>query len=599
MPVNGNIAVQRSVLPNGIAGVDTTVKKIVDLAHSVYGSKSAKIRALSIDTVRNAGVPDKDYYGEMVAIHNWVRDHIRYVRDPVGQETISYPEETAFNSLAGDCDDMTTLEIAMLGSIGIESYPVVVGMFPNNFSHVYLYGKVPDGKGRNAGKTIPLDPIMKNWPAGREAADVKAKKAYPNLSNPLTMNGLPMGQDLGDIGAYAVAPSYLDMEDSHAGSLVIPDGKASHLHFDKTVANGTRVNMPFEGLDRLFGGMGASEGGDTFSATSAGTDGTIVQSGGQMVPKGFIRNGPDLSETMAMTPATAAQLGPRGPIYAQRARQSKDYMNKAQHPKIQTRAGLLKDGLVKGVAVQKIIGQKRYTLPTVAQETRKAQGLTANPTTPIDSKNIVVLNSIPLDRLGTPAAPVPTIGEELAGAEMQLAGAKRTFQRYAQLSGQPAPLAQKEAARGAAIQSRKQIDQLEQRVLNLRQRIRSQPVAARSNVRAAAVRAGEQDVENAFLPVNGMGAALVARQARHMPTSVRTPRIPTQGVSRRIGASMSRVIPRGIATSRVPRPVPVRSQVAGLGDFTSFVKQPIVWGSALAFIGVIALRLYLKKRSAA
>jgi hypothetical protein len=100
---NGDIDVQRSVLPPGTAGVDETVARMQEMAKGEYGAKSAKIRALAINVINRAGIGDKDYYGMAKAIHNWVRDEIRYVKDPVGQETLSYPEETAFNSHAGDC----------------------------------------------------------------------------------------------------------------------------------------------------------------------------------------------------------------------------------------------------------------------------------------------------------------------------------------------------------------------------------------------------------------------------------------------------------------------------------------------------------------
>ncbi len=548
MPVNGNIQVQRSVLPDGIAGVDATVRKVVELAHGIYGSKSAKIRAAAIDIVREAGIPDKDYFGEIVAIHNWVRDNIRYVRDPIGQETLSYPEETLFNSKAGDCDDMTTLEIALLGAIGMEAYPVVIGMFPNHFSHIYLHAKVPEGKGRNAGRVLPLDPIMKNWPAGREAANVKAKKMYAHLSNPLTMNGLPMSGlgDLGDIGAYAIAPSYLDTEDSHAGSLVVPDAKASHIHNDKTVANSTRVNMPFEGLDGLFGGGMGAEADASFSATSAGDGGTIVQSGGQMVPKGFIRNEPDLAESLAMTPATLRELGPRGPIFAQRARQNKDMLQTNVDQNVVSLAQQLKDKTVRGGRVEQRIGQKRYTLPSVQQASRVQQGLTPNKVTKLDGNKVVVLNSIPLDRLGQAPKPCPTLGEELAGTEMALAGAMRNFAALKNIAAKPKPLAQQDAVAREQAQVLAQISALEKKLLALRQKLRTGqtiiPRRPQDQVRAAGVTAGEREVAPQVLPVSGLGA--------------------DEG-------------------------------------FVGFVKQPIVWGSALAFVGVLALRMYLKKRRAA
>jgi hypothetical protein len=543
MPVNGNVNVQRSVLPDGIAGVDATVRKMVELAHSQYGSKSAKIRALAIDIVRNAGIPDKDYYGEMVAIHNWVRDNIRYVRDPIGQETLSYPEETAFNSLAGDCDDLSTLEMALLGSIGIESFPVVVGMFPGHYSHVYIHGKVPTGKGRNAGRVIPLDPIMKDWPAGREASKgIKAKKTYPNLSNPLTMNGLPMGQDIGDLGAYAVGPSYLDDESSHAGLLVVPDQKASNVHNDKTVANASRVNMPFEGIDSMFSGMGA---GDSFSETSAGDGGTIVENGGQLVPKGFIRREPDLQQVMAMTPATAKQLGPRGPIFNRREKDETRYMkSEGTDNRIASLARELRDDKTVRVAeIRQTVGVKRYDLPSVQQDLRKGKGLTANPVRNITKKQVVVLNSIALDRLGESPKKLPTLGEDLASAEMELAGAMQgVAQANAALSARQ-PLATKEAWQQERQRLLQQINALEQRILTLRQKFRGCPRPQDRGIRANAIRVQQTQTLQPVQPVQPMN---------------------------------------------------------GLGEgFVDMIKKPIVWGPIVAFVGVFALRMYLKKRRAA
>jgi hypothetical protein len=100
---NGDIPVSRSVLSEGEKGIDETVDKMVAMAKGPYGARSAKIRALAINILNKARVENKDYYGMIVAVGEWVRDNIRYVRDPIGQETLSYPEETAFNSHAGDC----------------------------------------------------------------------------------------------------------------------------------------------------------------------------------------------------------------------------------------------------------------------------------------------------------------------------------------------------------------------------------------------------------------------------------------------------------------------------------------------------------------
>lgn len=554
MPVNGNIPVQRSVLPDGIAGVDATVRKMVELAHSQYGSKSSRIRALAIDIVRGAGIPDKDYYGEMVAIHNWVRDNIRYVRDPIGQETLSYPEETAFNSRAGDCDDLSTLEMALLGAIGMESYPVVVGMFPGHFSHVYVHGKVPAGKGRNAGRIIPLDPIMKDWQAGREAKAIKAKKTYPQLSNPLTMNGLPMGQDIdelsGGLGAYAVGPSYLDQDESHAGMLVVPDQRASNIHNDKTVANSTRVNMPFEGLDGMLGAPMVEATGDAFTETSPGDGGSIVRSGGQLVPKGFIRREPDLRQVMHMTPASARRLGPAGPMFERKAVDEHQRLHSEKARGMSSLAhDLRKDKTVRQVEIQQVVGTKRYDLPSVQQQLRQGKGLTANPVRNISKKQVVVLNSIALDRLGAPARPLPSIGEELAGAEMALSQNLAGLAQILKARTAAQPLAQQEALEQKRQEITSNISKLEQQILNLRQKLRE---------------------------LGGTGGRLPHKGIR--ATQIQSGE---QFTWKKIGA-------------------PAAQPVSGLGEgFVDLIKKPIVWGPLLAFAGVFALRMYLKKRRAA
>lgn len=168
MLANGDVPVRYAMLSGGFAGTDQTVAMMSKLATGQWGSRSPKIRALAINILKRAGVPDKDYVGEMVAIHNWVRDKMRYTRDVAGQETLCPPEEVAFNSNAGDCDDLAMLDAALLGSIGIVTRFVTIGVTPDSFSHVYLQAKPK-------GKWISLDPIMKNKPAGWEAPPSTAK----------------------------------------------------------------------------------------------------------------------------------------------------------------------------------------------------------------------------------------------------------------------------------------------------------------------------------------------------------------------------------------------------------------------------------------
>lgn len=161
-------------LPGGWAGTDATVALMSQIAMGKYGARSPKIRATAINIINQAGVPNKDDTAAMVAIHNWVRDNIRYVRDVVGQETLLQPEELAFNSMAGDCDDLSMLDAALLGSVGIPSRFVTMGVTPFKYDHVYLQAKPKAA-------WVSLDPIMRNKPAGWEVPGimVKVRKVFP------------------------------------------------------------------------------------------------------------------------------------------------------------------------------------------------------------------------------------------------------------------------------------------------------------------------------------------------------------------------------------------------------------------------------------
>lgn len=174
MTVSGNIPVSYHMLPGGAKGTDETVRLMARMAGGRYGSRSPKIRAAALNIIRDANVREKDYHGEGMALAKWVRDNIRYLKDPLGQETLAHPEETMFNSLAGDCDDQSVLTAALLGAVGIPTRFKVMGVTPAMFSHVYLQMCPKD-------RWITIDPIMSDKPIGWEAPKrVRAiEKVYP------------------------------------------------------------------------------------------------------------------------------------------------------------------------------------------------------------------------------------------------------------------------------------------------------------------------------------------------------------------------------------------------------------------------------------
>ena len=249
MLANGNVPISYSMLSGGFAGTYQTVAEMTKLTTGQWGSRSPKIRALAINILRQAGIPGKDYVGEMVAIHNWVRDNVRYTRDVAGQETLCPPEEIAFNSRAGDCDDMAMLDAALLGAIGIPSRFVTIGVTPDSFSHVYLQAKPK-------GTWIPLDPIMKDKPAGWEAPKTTAviKKVYPdNIPEDAIMNST---SGLGYIGDPRVF-SHLDEEPPPAPAAAPYVQMDSMLDSDQPTASicAQRPAFPQQTYDAMYPGQ--------------------------------------------------------------------------------------------------------------------------------------------------------------------------------------------------------------------------------------------------------------------------------------------------------------------------------------------------------
>ena len=80
------------------------------------------------------GLPNKNYYLEAKAVHDWIQRNIRYVRDVRDVETLS--------TKAADCDDHVILNCSLLEAIGHPTKMVAIGPAPNNFVHVFTQTKI-------------------------------------------------------------------------------------------------------------------------------------------------------------------------------------------------------------------------------------------------------------------------------------------------------------------------------------------------------------------------------------------------------------------------------------------------------------------------
>ena len=118
-------------IPSGPPGIKVTLNLMRRLVREYKTALPIRQTALAVTN----GLPQKDWMGEVRNLHAFVRDHIRYVRDVNGVETIQTPLRTLENE-AGDCDDKSTLLASLLESIGYPTRFVAMAFRPGKYSHV-------------------------------------------------------------------------------------------------------------------------------------------------------------------------------------------------------------------------------------------------------------------------------------------------------------------------------------------------------------------------------------------------------------------------------------------------------------------------------
>lgn len=146
-----------AAIPDGAAGVAQTLRQMQYWAKEY--KKNPEIRAFAENIIRP--VPAKDNVGEVRAIFEWVRDHIRYTQDVRDVETLKTPDATIISGM-GDCDDMSLVVATLLESVGYKTRFVAVGtVAPGVFDHVFAQVHL----GPN---WISLETTEK-WPLGKSA----------------------------------------------------------------------------------------------------------------------------------------------------------------------------------------------------------------------------------------------------------------------------------------------------------------------------------------------------------------------------------------------------------------------------------------------
>jgi len=157
----------------GLPHVRSTVAKMAELASDAQDSYPIRNLATRI----THGVPSKSPTAELRALYTWVRDQIRYRRDPLGTEYLQRPARTVAER-AGDCDDLATLLAALAGSLGHRWRFRTVGSSPVAQAHVAA--QAHDGS-----QWIELDPVLEPAPASVE----------PRPDDPGRFAGAAVGSD--------------------------------------------------------------------------------------------------------------------------------------------------------------------------------------------------------------------------------------------------------------------------------------------------------------------------------------------------------------------------------------------------------------------
>jgi len=121
-------------LPAGPRGTEQTLALMRRLV--LLYSRDQHVRETALSLTRD--LRPKDWLGEVRALFEYVRDHIRYSRDIQGVETVQIPAVT-LDLAQGDCDDKSTLLAALLASVGHKTRFVAVGYSrPGAYSHVFV-----------------------------------------------------------------------------------------------------------------------------------------------------------------------------------------------------------------------------------------------------------------------------------------------------------------------------------------------------------------------------------------------------------------------------------------------------------------------------
>ncbi len=159
-----NLAITQSTFK----GAESTVPTIIKLALEAQNDLSIRELAEKICS----GLDEKDYLSEAVAIYNFVKTNVRYMRDPRTKELIKKPTVLVKQLLAGtqpqaDCDETSCLIAALLLATGASCRLVTVAFQDlrhageQQYTHIFTQAFEPRSKTWVTVDTVAADKSLK------------------------------------------------------------------------------------------------------------------------------------------------------------------------------------------------------------------------------------------------------------------------------------------------------------------------------------------------------------------------------------------------------------------------------------------------------
>ena len=314
----------RAPLLSGDPGIEQTVEVMRHLIDEAVADQNFVNFAVRIVGT----VPAYHDLGEAEVLYNWVKQNIRFTKDPVTKEKL-YPPQQLLKIKAGDCDDISMLLGAFLIALGYPARLITLAANtaqPSEFSHVYIEAEVPPG----STNWVPMDAARVDSQFGVAPPNYFRKRAWSltdnsyqdlsgskgpvhaNVVNSCQLRGLGCGGNCSScsgggkkvrgLGVYVNDAFFLP-----GGSRL--SGMGSYGHVSRLGRVGDDGNLISQALTEMPAIMATASGAGTTSAnTPYGSFQTSMTPGYGIPPAGYVAPGAGASMVMGSSSSTPLLL---------------------------------------------------------------------------------------------------------------------------------------------------------------------------------------------------------------------------------------------------------------------------------------------------